>query len=316
MNHEYQPNPEKEGKCLDCGYPQDKHGPNALCECPCNTTGTLEFYIYDNKMALLTRDCIEREKKIQFDEQDAIKKALEHQTPDKQEARLEAYNKVAKPYDELIRNARRIDEQLHVSTDIFNAKTIAISEIRAAIWADENINADDKYFELAKFCKERISHFRNLIFDLDKKKIEAYSEQKSWHIQLNDLANKLRTDQREQLRISDINYDVKMPKVVTPRAIKNSTKKPDKGELKKLAAELKMPEYMLLLTMTSKNWTIEQVGNHFRRAINEGLSMSTPTPVVEKKQDTVEVITKDPIIIPIEPEVVDMDSQPEIEDIE
>lgn len=271
MNHDFQPNPSEPLKCIDCGYPIEQHGPNAVCE-SCANIGQLNPFGLGNKMALLCRDCIEREKQVLLEQ--GQKDMAEFQSPERQEARLAEYNRVVKPYEHLIANARKIDESIHLSTDIFNAKTVAFTDLRDAINADESISADDKHFELARLCKERIAHFQKVIFDLDKAKIEAYSEQKSWHLQLNDLANRLRTDERERLRISDITYDVKMPKVVTPRTIKMSQNKATKAEIRALSVELKIPEFTLQLVATSKNWTAEQLGNHFRRTIKEGQSIS------------------------------------------
>lgn len=277
MNHEFiGSNPDK---CDDCAYPKDKHGPNAECE-SCSNKSTLDIFGLGNIMALLCRDCIEHEKQILLNEinsPEGRKKMDEFQSPENQQARLDSYNSVVKPYEALIANARKIDESIHLSTDIFNAKTVAFVDLRDAINANPDIPNDEKRFELARLCKERISHLQNVIFDLDKKKIDAYSEQKAWHLQLNDLANKLRSEERERLKISDIHYDVKLPKTVTPRSIKVNPKKATKEELRALASELKMPEYTIQLIMTSKGWTIEQVGNHLRKTIKEGQSMS-PTP--------------------------------------
>lgn len=265
MNHEYQANPNNGDKCIDCGYPASKHGPNALCD-SCNNTGDLNPFGLGNTQALLCRDCIEKEKAI-------LVEAVKYQTPELQQQRLDEYKRIVTPYEQLIADARKIDEQVHLSTDIFNAKTVAYIDIRDAVMANPDIPKDQKVFELARICKERISHFSKVIFDLDKKKIEAYSEQKNWHVQLNGLANQLRIEEREQLKISDIHYDVKMPKSVTPHKIKTSPKKATKDELRVLANELKLPEYTIQLLMTSKNWTIEQVGNHLRKTIKEGQSM-------------------------------------------
>lgn len=274
MNHEFQPIPDNPIKCIDCGFPESKHGPNAPCDA-CENTGTLDYYLLGNSQALLCRDCIDRERKREQD--DERKKQDDYQSPEKQQARLDAYNSIVKPYEQMIRNARIIDEQIHLSTDIFNAKTVAFQDIRSAVWKDDSIESDKKYFELARIAKERILYFQNIIFGLDKQKIEAYSEQKSWHVALNDLANKLRVEEREALRISDITYDVKMPKVVTPRTIKLNEKKANPKEIRALAEELKMPWTTLQFVATSKGWTVEQLGNHFRKSIKEGLSMNTPT---------------------------------------
>jgi len=267
MNHPFESNPTKPDKCLECGYEEIRHGDTGLCEC-CDKTGNLVVFqlAHNNRQMLLHSDCKERELALMSGDFQAL---------EMQNRRLDEYNKVVKPYEELVRDARKIDEQIHLSTDIFNAKTVSFIELRDAINADDKIEPNAKHFELARLCKERINHLQQVIFNLDKQKIDAYSEQKSWHIQLNDLANELRTEEREKLRISDITYDVKMPKPVTPRAIKVTEKAIDKNELNKLSAELNIPAPTLKMVMVSKNWTVEQVGNHFRRCIKEGQSMGS-----------------------------------------
>lgn len=277
MNHEFMPNPNYTDKCIECAYPEHKHGDDAACEC-CDRTGNLQIFTYsNNNIVLLTRECMEREKLVIENEI-----ALNHQSPEKQEARLNIYNAIVTPYQKLINDTHKIDEQLHLSSDIFTAKTIPVEEIRKAIFTNPEIPQDKKFFQFVYECKKRISHFQTVIFDLDKKKIEAYSEQKAWHVAMNDYANKLRADEREILRIQDVTYDVKMPKTVTPRAIKVSTKKVTKQELRiavnQLNAELVgtgkdgIQEFTVSMVMVSKNWTLEQTINHLRITLKEGLS--------------------------------------------
>tara|TARA_R110000868_G_scaffold240657_1_gene495164 strand:+ start:14 stop:859 length:846 start_codon:yes stop_codon:yes gene_type:complete len=279
MNHEFISNPNIPEKCIECAYPEDKHGDNAACDC-CEKTGNLQIWMLGNQQALLTRECMEREKAI-------LEKEIadNHQTPEKQQARLDAYNAIANPYQQLIQNASKIDEQLHLSSDIFTARTVSIEECRKAIFNNPDIPSDKKFFEFVLFCKQRMAHFQSIIFDLDKKKIEAYSEQKAWHIAMNDYANKLRADEREKLRIADVTYDVKTPKSITPRAIKANTKKVTKQELRvavnQLNSELMgtgkdgIQEFVVQMMMVSKNWTLEQAINHLRRSLKEGMSELT-----------------------------------------
>jgi hypothetical protein len=273
-------NPNKPGFCIDCGWPEDKHGDNAICDC-CEKTGNLQNFMLNGSQALLTRDCMEREKAIieaEIKTPAWRQKHEEFMSPENQNGRLEAYNNITNPYNKLIGDARRIDEQLHLSSDIFTAKTVPIEEIRKSIWANEDIPADKKFFEYVAECKRRISLLQTVIFDLDKKKIEAYSEQKAWHIAMNDYANKLRAEEREQLKIIDIHYDVKMPKPVTPKAIKTNPKKATKKEMRDAVNALnievngKFSEIVVEMMMVSKNWTLEQAINSLRRGIKEGMS--------------------------------------------
>jgi hypothetical protein len=285
MNHEFI-SKNNEDKCLECGYPESKHGDNADCE-SCDNKGNLEPYLLGNSQALLCRDCRMREKAT-LEVAVAINTELENHgispfgIPPEPELRVLQNNAIERPYHKAIAEARRIDEQLHLSSDIFTAKTKSIEELRQEIWADDTISADTKYFELVRVCKERVAHFQKVIFDLDKKKIEAYSEQKAWHIYMNQYANQLRADEKERLRIADITYDVKVPKTITPKAIKTSKTKETDAEIK--AAINKFNEEMSIkpgegmqvatvrMMMVAKNWTAEQVFNNLRRTLKENLS--------------------------------------------
>lgn len=286
MNHEFIPQTNEPLKCVECGYPEDKHGDNAVCDC-CNLTGNLQIFGKNNQMMLLTRECMEREKAL-LEKEVEIANTLEKQgiqrygTPHNPDERVIAHHAVIDPYNKLIAEARQIDEQLHLSLDIFTAKTVPIEEIRKAIWNNPEIPQDKKFFEFVAECKRHINRLQTVIFDLDKKKIEAYSEQKAWHVAMNDFANKLRKEEREQLRIQDVTYDVKMPKPVTPKAIKTTQGKVSKEELRKAVNELNqelvgtgkdgIAEFTVQMVMTSKNWSLEQTINHLRRTLKEGLS--------------------------------------------
>lgn len=286
MNHDFIASPNESTKCIECGYPENKHGDNAVCDC-CDKTGNLQPYLLGNKQALLTRECMEREKvllerEVQIAEEIRSKNIQQYGVPPDSEDRVLQYHAITRPYDDAIKEARKIDEQLHLSSDIFTAKTVPIEDVRKAIWNNNDIPNDKKFFEFVAECKRHISVLQSVIFDYDKKKIEAYSEQKAWHVAMNDYANKLRKEEREQLRIQDVTYDVKMPKPVTPRAIKTNSNKATKQELRNAVNELNkeligtgkdgIAEFTVQMVMTSKNWTLEQTINHLRRTLKEGLS--------------------------------------------
>lgn len=284
MNHNFIANPNENDKCIECGYPENKHGDNASCDC-CEKTGNLQPYLLGNSQALLTRECMEREKAFLTIQVEISEKLREIEisplgVPADGENRVLQMNALTNPYNKLIGEARKIDEQLHLSSDIFTAKTVSIEDIRQAIWNNEKIPSDKKFFEFVSECKRRISHFQNVIFSLDKAKIEAYSEQKAWHVAMNQYANKLRAEEREQLKIQDIHYDVKMPKPITPAKIKTFEKKASQKDIRiavnALNTELGIPNAFSEMTvnflMVSKNWTLEQTINKLRQDRKENKS--------------------------------------------
>ena len=289
MNHTYSPREDNSNKCTECGYHKDSHGPNAECD-SCTNKAELNIFGLGNTQALLCPECIKREKAI-LETEVAINDTLRDTgisalgVPSDGEDRVTQMQAINSPYQKLISESRKIDEQLHLSSDIFTAKTVAINDIREAIWKDDAITSDGKFFELVRVCKERVSHFQSVIFDLDKKKIEAYSEQKAWHIYMNQYAVHLRTEERERLRIADITYDVKVPKAITPKAVKLNKTKVSETEireaLKELYKELGAPESAVMssanfrsMFLVSKNLTVEEGIKRLRVMLKTSLSES------------------------------------------
>ena len=291
LTHKPIPHPLAPDNCSECNHPIIKHGPDAECDC-CESKGDLVIYksTKDSIEMLLTPACAEREKALDNVE-GLINKSLESKgisplgVPSNGEDRVHQMHAINSPYQQLINEARKIDESLHLSSDIFTAKTIAINDIREAIWKDDSIKSDGKFFELVRVCKERVSHFQSVIFDLDKKKIEAYSEQKAWHIYMNQYAIHLRTEEREALRIADITYDVKVPKTITPKAVKLNKTKISETEireaLKELYKELGAPESAVMssanfrsMFLVSKNLTVEEGIKRLRLMLKTSLSES------------------------------------------
>ena len=281
MNHDFIPNPNKPEFCIDCGYPEIKHGDQAVCDC-CDKTGNLQHFLLGNKSALLTRDCMEREKaQIEKEINDPSSERHKHfvafQSEPLQEKRLLEHNAIVQPYNQLIADSRKIDEQLNLSSDIFTAKTISIEDIRKSIWADDRIEPNQKFFTFVAECKRRILNFQSKIFDLDKAKIEAYSEQKAWHVAMNDYANKLTREERESLKIADISYKPETKPVKAPKQITLKKNKATKEEIRNATKELNLelgssiPEYMIQMKMNA-GMSLDDAIIFFRRTIKVGVS--------------------------------------------
>ena len=144
-----------------------------------------------------------------------------------------------------------VEGEIQVRTDIFNAKTISIIELKKNIDDDDSIVK--KHFALASQLKNKFLHLRKILFDIDEARVSITSEQRSIQTYLNELANRLRTDERDLLKLADMSY-----KPVAPKLVKNQTpkiKKPkfDKVELKRLSAEIGVPEFTLQTICVAKN---------------------------------------------------------------
>jgi hypothetical protein len=198
-----------------------------------------------------------------------------HMSPESQQARVDSLisqqNSVSNPVSDALKTARQIDDAIEVRTDLFNAATVAIVEIKKAI--DDNSEITNKPYALAETLKNRFLRFQSVVFELNKQIVEATNEQKAIQTYLNSLANQLRAEEREKLRIQDISYrpsPVKSPSVksITTRQTNKKTKI-DKVELRKAAAELGVSEFTLQMLCVSQELSVEQARDKLKASIEQ-----------------------------------------------
>jgi len=173
------------------------------------------------------------------------------------------------PVNNAITEAAKLDSSIQVRTDLFNAATVAIQELKATIDVDTTIV--NKPFELATQLKARFLHFRDVVFELNQKIVEAGNQQKAIQIYLNQLANTLRIEEREKLKLSDISYKPTSPKP-TVKTVKTTAKKLDKAELRKFAGELGISEFTLQMVVVQKGISVEAAARMLRQSINAAKS--------------------------------------------
>jgi len=190
-------------------------------------------------------------------------------TPQAQNERVEeSNNKMALALEA----SRAVDESIKVRTDLFNAATTSIIELKAQI--DGNAEITNKPYALAEELTKRFEHHKQVVFELSEQIVAAGNSQKAIQIYLNQLANSLRAEEREKLKIADINYKPNPVKPVKTRAVKTTgtSKKLDKAELKKYAAELGVSEFTLQMVCVSQGISPEMAANKLRKSIKESLS--------------------------------------------
>jgi hypothetical protein len=163
-------------------------------------------------------------------------------------------------------SSRAIDQSITVRTDLFNAETVAIVDLKKII--DENVEITNKPFALASELKKRFEHFQSVIFAKQEEIVETANKQKAIQVYLNELANKLRSEEREKLKIADINYkpvskEVKVPKITVKKV------KLDKELLTSTAKELGIPVFTLQSFVTAKNCTIEVAANMIKASLGK-----------------------------------------------
>ena len=183
----------------------------------------------------------------------------EHMSAEAQQQRVDAYKESVE--SRVIPQSLVVDNRIEVRTDLFNAATTAILDIKKAI--DENPEINNKPYELASRLKARFEHFQAVIFELNEKVVAAGNEQQAIQRYLNNLANSLKAEEREKLKIADINYQPKPQKISKPKPISTAgTKKPavkfDKVALRNAAKELGMAESSIQMFVVSNNCSIPE----------------------------------------------------------
>ena len=167
------------------------------------------------------------------------------------------------------RRWHEIDATIKISTDIFNAKTIAIHEIKKAIDEDPAIPADQKHFTLAKLLEARYDKLVDIIFSANATKTEAENEQRAIQTHYNDLGKRLKDEERAKIRLKDATYKP-IEKVVvdkTPKAPK--LKKVELNDVRAACLKHGIPEAMpviMMLCVAKKTTDIEEIILDFKRA--------------------------------------------------
>lgn len=233
MNHSFQASITGVDKCARCSRAQLDHTDLATCEC-CSNVGPMDIH----ETMLMCPDCVAKEKAAW----------AESQKPENIQKRL---NEI-----------RVIDNTIQVHTDIFNAETVAIEEIRKLIEADSSI--ENKHFKLAEIITERYKQFSRVIFDKQNEISVLNTKQKAIQARLNDLAIKLRSDERERLKLQDLQYKPTAP--AKPKPIKTNGKvKYDNAELMKYAQEANLPMAALQMICVQKNMSPKDAAEFMKR---------------------------------------------------
>jgi hypothetical protein len=144
--------------------------------------------------------------------------------------------------------ARQIDSNIKVSSDIFNAKTITIHKIKTAIDADPEVV--NKNFALAQLIEERFIHLKDIIFSRRQEIVEAENEQKAIQVYYNDLAKRLRQEERDRIKLNDTQYKPLEPVIRKPKAI--NIKKFNKDEITRVAADTGISVVILQMLCVAK----------------------------------------------------------------
>lgn len=232
------------------------HSDKATCEA-CPNKGTMELYPDINGM-LLCPDCISKEELIR-------------NSPESQQARVNELKASYPPgmniLNERLRESHEILNSIKIRSDVFNAETVAIMDIKKTIDADDSIPIDQKYFTWVKETTLLNYSLKKAIFENSEEGVRLVNRQQAIQTNLNELANKLRIDEREKLKLINIDYKPTSVKVSKPKENKVGTKKFDRAELKKWASLSGAPEAVLQGICVAKNMSPELAASHYQSII-------------------------------------------------
>ena len=221
----------------------------SICEiCPSETSEPIKYM-----GMLMCPDCYQKE----LDLQNASKLGADTRVTDSQidmSTRL-ATAKAMAPINIVIAKSEEIDGAITRRTDIFNAETVSIIDICAAIDSDDAIT--NKPFIKAETLLKRFEHFKKVIFDKQQEIVDDSNKAQAIQTYLNNLANTLRVEERERLKLVDINYQpsakpVKVKKISTKSNVV-SNNAAFKEECKRVALQMGVGENVIRQICVARN---------------------------------------------------------------
>lgn len=244
-----------------------------VCELCDTTKGPLLSY---NTM-LMCDSCYKKEREAEKENalraQDRVKELTQPAWVGKDSDR---YDKAIErtPIESIIQSnpELKVDTTIKVKTEIFNAKTKSIIDIKDEIDLDPSIVFKDKSYELGKRVLADFQHLRNVLFNFDqayhKERDNKTSELRSQQTFLNELANRISKEERDRIGLKDLSYKPLPPKA--PKAPKVKKKKFNKKELKEYSDKLGgNVEYLLQGLCVQKDITVEEAYNIVKKGIDK-----------------------------------------------
>lgn len=264
LNHAFTPSFTDTKLCArpNCGFPADKHGTEAECE-SCNNKGILQVC---NKMALC-RECVAKE--------------IANTLPSVPVSEL-----TPSVANTVIAMSQQIDNSIRVSSDLFNAATTPILELKKSIDSDDTIAADKKHYKLAEVLLERFNTHKRAIFDMQEKIVAEHSSQRAIQQYLNTLASSLQAEEREKLKIADINYKPEVVKEIKPKVAKPKPQKFTNAEIKAVCAQFGVDEFMVRMTITAQQCSLLEAVHRITMAKAAAKKVPATMPNLETSQDT------------------------------
>lgn len=236
MNHSFTESAVDKTKCR-CGRSEVDHGSAATCDGCGNTCGV------DGKIIGSLETVLENGNKVAL-----VNNALLCLTCYDIEIKAREVKELQTPAKEILNVSRQIDASIQIKEEIFTAETVAIVELQAAIERDTSIT--EKHFTLSRAIEERFNKFTSVLHDIKNQQQELLNKQRALQTFYQDLAKKLTLEQREQIKLKDLNYKPEPPKLVKT---KSEVKKFDMHALKFVAQQTGFPMQVLQTICLNRN---------------------------------------------------------------
>jgi hypothetical protein len=153
-------------------------------------------------------------------------------------------------------------EPIGTRAEYFNNKTQSIIDRRKAIEADETIA--DKNWREAQELMDWLNETKQNLFNLKEQEEKETAAQNAIQVRLSQLANSLRIEQREALKLKDINYK---PAEVKSKSVKVSKPKQfDKVAIEAASKQYGIPAGVLQVICLTQKMTVDEAVKTFMNA--------------------------------------------------
>lgn len=163
----------------------------------------------------------------------------------------------------VISDMRAVDTASELKADIFNAQTVAIVELKAAIWADENIPDARKQYVYTQECEKHFLASQKRVFEKRQAVIDEESIQARWQTAAQAAAGQLSMVEREHFKKLNMNYQPTQVKTPKPAKTKAPSKNYKGNELREACAKYNVPTQIIQLMVLQRNITAEVAAKEY-----------------------------------------------------
>lgn len=169
----------------------------------------------------------------------------------------------------VIEEARKLDATIELKQDVFNAGTIPIMELQAAIEQNTEIPADKKLYALVAEMSLRIDKLTEVIF-VDEAALKVKRDERAaWIVNIQNFQAKLRTEEREKFKQYDVNYKPQTPKSIKPKAVKAPSKTFNKAALYDAAKKYDVPALQVQSIIVSRGMSADDAAKYLAELLGK-----------------------------------------------